>query len=95
MQKPSIRKGWRSPEQMGYRESISFLGANLGGLARWRGDYIRAQAYLQEGLVVARALGHRWYIGCILRELGELHLDQEPWMPPQRPFTRPRKSHSR
>ncbi len=35
-----------------------------------RGEYVKAEAYLQEGLTIARRIGHRERIGALLRVLG-------------------------
>ena len=55
---------------MGYQERISVILSNLGVLEDARSDYPRAEAYLHEGLELARKVGHRERISLLLLNLG-------------------------
>jgi hypothetical protein len=46
--------------------------ANLGTLAREQDDYARAKGYFQEGLVIARQMGHQERIDSLLANLNAL-----------------------
>jgi len=46
------------------------LLSNLGAVALEEGDYAQAEEYLQEGLVLARQIGHREWMGPLLINLG-------------------------
>jgi tetratricopeptide (TPR) repeat protein len=56
--------------QIGYREQICVLLSNLGDVLGEQGNYLQAEAYLQEGLALARQIGHREWISALLINLG-------------------------
>jgi len=70
--KEYFQKGLAIARDMGNRERICTLLANLGTLAREEGDYARAKGYFQEGLVIARQMGHQEKIDSLLANLNAL-----------------------
>ncbi len=67
-----FREGLEIARQIGRREVISELLANLGDTAGTQGHYAEAEEYLQEGLAIARQIGHREVVSELLINLGWL-----------------------
>src|SRR5260221_10988602 len=57
---------------MGDREPISVMLLNLGELVGAQGNYTQAEAYLQEGLTLARQIGYPQWISALLTNLGSM-----------------------
>src|SRR5581483_2224519 len=70
------KEGLVAARQIEHREWMSVLLTNLGFAMYKQGNYAQAEAYLQEGLLLAQQIGAPQMVANVLYEYGNLYLDQ-------------------